>query len=274
LVVVNQLASAAGPGALGVYATAYTLFQLPYAVVTVSIVTGVLPRMSQAATRGDLSQVTAELSQSLRLSSVVLLPTAAALVVLGPRVTTLLFAHGNAAPGAAALTGSVLAAYGLALVPFCGYQIMLRGFYALQDTRTPAAISLLVAVIAIAGAVVSAHLVPGPRTVVGIAAGYAAAYAAGFVAAAIVLRRRIGRVDGHRLLRAHGRMLVAAVATGAATAAAAHLAGSVAGTGWAGSLVVVAAGGACGALFYSLAARSLRITEFRMLIGALRYGGA
>ncbi|GAA3108671.1 murein biosynthesis integral membrane protein MurJ [Streptosporangium carneum] len=274
LVVVNRLASAAGSGALGVHANAYTLFQLPYAVVTVSIITGVLPRLSQAATRHDLPQVTAELSQSLRLSGVVLLPTAAALVVLGPRVTTVLFAHGNADPSAAALTGSVLAAYGLALVPFCGYQIMLRGFYALQDTRTPAVISLLVAVTATAGAVVSARLVPGPRMLAGMATGYAVAYAVGFLAAAAVLRRRIGRVDGHRLLSAHGRMLVAAVAAGGVTAAVAHLAGDVAGTGWTGSLVVVLSGGSCGALLYCLAARALRIGEFRVLLGVLRPGGA
>ncbi|MEV7008692.1 murein biosynthesis integral membrane protein MurJ [Streptosporangium sp. NPDC051022] len=272
IVVVNQLASASAPGALGVYANAYTLFQLPYAVITVSIVTGVLPRLSQAASRRDLAQVTADLSQSLRLSSVALLPTAAALVVLGPRITTVLFAHGNADPSAAALTGSVLAAYGVALVPFCGYQIMLRGFYALQDTRTPALIGLLVSGIAIVGAVLSARLLPGPEMVVGTAAGYAVAYVAGFAVAALVLRRRIGRVDGHRLLRSHGRMTVAALAAGAATAVVAHLAGNMAGSGWAGSLVVVLAGGSCGALLYALAARSLRIAEFRVLVGALRPG--
>ncbi|MEV8630723.1 murein biosynthesis integral membrane protein MurJ [Streptosporangium sp. NPDC051023] len=274
LIVVNRLTSGAGPGALGVHANAYTLFQLPYAIVTASIITGVLPRLSRAAAESDLSQVTAELSQSLRLSSVVLLPVAAALVVLGPQVTTVLFAHGNADPSAAALAGSVLAVYGLALVPFCGYQIMLRGFYALQDTRTPAMISLLVTATTVAGAVVSARLAPGPQTVVGIAAGYAVAQVVGFVAAALVLRRRIGRVDGHRLLRAHGRMLVAAVAAGGATAAVAHLTGGVAGAGWAGALLVVAAGGSCGALCYALATRSLRVIELRVLIGALRYGGA
>ncbi len=274
LVVGNRLASAAGTGAIGVYANAYTLFQLPYAVVTVTIITGVLPRLSLAATRRDLPQVTAELSQSLRLSSVVLLPVAAALVVLGPQVTTVLFAHGNAAPSAAALTGSVLAAYGVALVPFCGYQIMLRGFYALRDTRTPAVISVLVAVIATTGAVVAAHLMPGPRMVVGMAIGYAAAYVAGFLVAAAVLRRRIGRVDGHRLLRSHGRMLAAALLAGGVTSVVAHLTGDIATGGWTGSLVVVAVAGSCGALLYALAAHVLRITEFRVLIGALRYGGA
>ncbi|MGW0811468.1 murein biosynthesis integral membrane protein MurJ [Nonomuraea sp. NPDC002799] len=136
-VVITRIASQAGPGAVSVYSNAYTLFQLPYAVIAVTVITAVLPRMSRAAANRDLAQVTAELSQSLRLTGVVLVPIAAALIVLGPQLTTVLFAHGNASPAATHLTGSVLAAYGLALVPFAGYQIMSRVFYALGDTRTP-----------------------------------------------------------------------------------------------------------------------------------------
>ncbi|MFC3979756.1 murein biosynthesis integral membrane protein MurJ [Streptosporangium jomthongense] len=270
IVVVNRLALASGEGALGAYANAYTLFQLPYAVVTVSIVTGVLPGLSRAAARRDLSLVTAELSRCLRLSGVVLLPVAAFLVVLGPYLATALFAHGNATPSAAALTGSVLAAYGLALVPFCGYQVLLRGFYAMQDTRTPAMIGLLVTATTIGGAVVSAWLVPGPRMVVGAAVGYALANCAGFLVAAAVLRGRLGRVDGHRLLRAHGRMLPAALVAGGAAAVVARLTGQVTGPGWAGSLAVVLAAGACGGLLYGLAAWALRVSELRTLVSALR----
>jgi putative peptidoglycan lipid II flippase len=141
-IVVTRIASQAGSGAVSVYSNAYTLFQLPYAVIAVTVITGVLPRMSRAAADHDLAQVTADLSQSLRLTGVVLVPVAAVLIVLGPRLTTVLFDHGNASPAAAHLTGSVLAAYGLALVPFAGYQIMLRVFYALGETRTPALLSI------------------------------------------------------------------------------------------------------------------------------------
>lgn len=86
-VVITDLASQAGPGGVSVYSNAYTLFQLPYAVIAVTIITGVLPMMSRSVANHDLPQVTADLSRSLRLSSVVLVPVAAGagLYALGAR---------------------------------------------------------------------------------------------------------------------------------------------------------------------------------------------
>ncbi|MEV4250624.1 murein biosynthesis integral membrane protein MurJ [Streptosporangium canum] len=272
----TRLASGAGPGPVAVYQNAYTLFQLPYAVIAVSVITGVLPRMSAAAGGRDLAGITADLSHGLRLTAVVLMPVAAALIVLGPQITTLLFAHGNASAGAARLTGSVLAAFGFALVPFAGYQIMLRVFFALQDTRTPALIHVGVAVVAIASSIALSQTLPAQDLLVGLAACYAAAHAVGFAAAGAVLRHRLGRIDGHRLLRSHARMLAASLAAGGTGALVAHALrhGGLAGAGWTGSLVTVLAVSAVGAGLYALVAHLLRLPELRTLVSALRPGAA
>lgn len=268
-IVIARIASQAGPGALSVHSNAYTLFQLPYAIIAVTVITAVLPRMSRAAAGHDLAQVTAELSQSLRLTGVVLVPVAAALVVLGPTLTTVLFAHGNASPAAAHLTGSVLAGYGLALVPFAGYQIMLRVFYALGDTRTPALLSVGVSGVTMATCLAVARFASGPNLVIALAACSAVACTAGSLVTAQLLRRRLGRIDGHRLVGAHGRMLVAAVVAGFAAAGTVRVLGVTTGTAWTGSLVTTCAAAAIGAALYALAARLLRITEFRALSAAL-----
>lgn len=272
----TRLASGAGPGPVAVYQNAYTLFQLPYAVIAVSVITGVLPRMSAAAGGRDLAGIIADLSHGLRLTAVVLMPVAAALIVLGPQITTLLFAHGNASAGAARLTGSVLAAFGFALVPFAGYQIMLRVFFALQDTRTPALIHVGVAVVAITSSIALSRTLPAQDLLVGLAACYAAAHAVGFAAAGAVLRHRLGRIDGHRLLRSHARILAASLAAGGAGALVAHALrhGGMAGAGWTGSLVTVLAVSAVGAGLYALVAHLLRIPELRTLVSALRPGAA
>jgi putative peptidoglycan lipid II flippase len=269
-IVVTRIASQAGPGAVSVYSNAYTLFQLPYAVIAVTVITGVLPRMSRAAAERDLAQVTADLSQSLRLTGVVLVPVAAALIVLGPRLTTVLFAHGNASPAAAHLTGSVLAAYGLALVPFAGYQIMLRVFYALGDTRTPALLSVGVSAITIATCLAATHLTPGPNLVIALAACTAIAYTAGLLVTTQLLRRRIGRVDGHRLLGAHTRMLAAAAIAALAAAGTARALSPATGTTWTGALITVCAAATAGGTLYAIAARGLHITEFKTLAATLR----
>ncbi|GAA3191400.1 murein biosynthesis integral membrane protein MurJ [Nonomuraea roseoviolacea] len=269
-IVITRIASQAGSGAVSVYSNAYTLFQLPYAVIAVTVITAVLPRMSRAAADRDLARVTADLSRSLRLTSVVLVPIAAALIVLGPQLTTVLFAHGNASPAAAHLTGAVLAAYGLALVPFAGYQIMLRVFYALGDTRTPALLSVGVSAVTIATCLAAAQLALGPNLVIAIAACSAIAYTAGLLVTAQLLRRRIGRVDGHRLLSTHTRILAAAIVAGLAAFLVNRVLGTTVGTSWTGSLITVCTAAAIGAALYALAARVLRITELRALTTALR----
>lgn len=192
-----------------------------------------------------------------------------------PNTVTVLFAHGNAVPAAAQLTGSVLAAYGLALVPFAGYQIMMRVFYALGDTRTPALLSVGVSAVTVAACLAAARLVSGPDLVVALAACSAVAYTAGLVVTALVLRHRLGRVDGHRLLDAHTRIIAAAAVAGlAAAAAVSRVVGLAVGTSWAGSLVVVGAATVIGAGLYALIARVLRVSEIGFLAAALRMRSA
>ncbi|GAA2638928.1 murein biosynthesis integral membrane protein MurJ [Actinomadura fulvescens] len=269
-VVITRIASQSGSGAIGIYSHAYTLFQMPYAVIAITVMTGVLPRMSRAAANRDLAQITADLSQSLRLTSVVLVPVSAALIVLGPNLTTLLFAHGNASSAAAHLTGKVLAAFGLALVPFAAHQIMLRAFYALGDTRTPSLLSFTVSAITIVTCLAAGRITSGPNLIIALAACSAMAYAIGLLVTAQLLRRRLGRVDGRRLLGAHSRMVVAAAVAGLATALTTRAVNTTAVTGWTGTLVSVGAATMVGAGVYALTAKALHVTELKTLTAAFR----
>ncbi|MBO2456865.1 murein biosynthesis integral membrane protein MurJ [Actinomadura sp. LCR2-06] len=269
-IVSTRLASQAGQGAVAIYSNAYTLFQLPYAVIAVTVITGVLPRMSRAAADRDLARITADLSRSLRLTSVAMAPVAAALIVLGPLLTGVLFDHGNAAPAAAHLTGSVLAAYGLALVPFAGYQIMLRVFYALGDTRTPALVSTAVSATTIAASLIVAHLVDGPDLVIALAGCTALAYALGLAVTAQLLRGRLGRVDGHRLLNTHTRTLAAAAIAATGAALITQALSPAFGTGPTGALTIISAATAIGAGLYALTAHLLGLGELKELTSMIR----
>ncbi|MCP2343250.1 murein biosynthesis integral membrane protein MurJ [Actinomadura rupiterrae] len=271
-VVSTNLASHAGQGMLSVFTNASMVFQLPYAVIAVTVMTSVLPRMSRAAGRSDLAGVTADLSRSLRLTGVALAPVAAALIVLGPALTTLMFRHGGTSLEAARLAGQTLAVYGFALVPFAGYQIMLRTFYALGDTRTPALVSVGVSAATAASALVAAQVIGGARLVFALAGCTGLAYAGGLVAAALLLRNRLGRVDGHRLLDTHLRTLAAATAAGLAAAAVARAVDAPFGAGPSSAAVVIVAASAAGGLLYALAARILGVAEVRTLTSALRLG--
>ncbi|SNY45938.1 murein biosynthesis integral membrane protein MurJ [Paractinoplanes atraurantiacus] len=218
LAVATRAASLSGPGGVSVYQNASAIFQVPYAVIALSVMTAILPRLSRNAARHDLRRVTDDLSRAIRLAVVILAPVAAAMLVLGPQIATLLFAHGNSSPSAVTRLGLVVAAFGVALVPFTAYAILQRGFYALQDTRTPALITTGVTAVGVPGCLVAGWTLPSAQVVVAVPLAYAVAYTTGLIASAIVLRRRLGRLDGHRLLRTHAKVAVATGAAGVVTA--------------------------------------------------------
>ncbi|MER7005332.1 murein biosynthesis integral membrane protein MurJ [Dactylosporangium sp. NPDC000555] len=270
--VATRSASISGLGGISAFQNAWALFQLPFAVITVSVMTALLPRLSRSAARMDHRGITDDLSLAIRLASVALAPVAAAMVVLGPQVATLLFAHGRSTASTVGLVGVLMAGFGLAVVPFTGYSIMLRGFYAMQDTRTPALISSAVSVVGVAGCLAAVELLAPRQIVIAVPIAYAAAYTTGLVIAGLVLRHRLGRIDGRRLVGTHARVLVAAAAAATVAAASARLVTALAGPAWIAAPLVLAVAGLLGAATYVTAARLLGLGELRRLVSTATAG--
>ncbi|MFD2356899.1 lipid II flippase MurJ [Nonomuraea ferruginea] len=119
------------------YTLAFQLFQLPYGVVGVSVITAMLPRMSRAVAEGRFDEVRTEFGSSVRLIGAVMVPVSLLLMVLGLAIAVPLYGHGANTVANAVYIGNVLQVYGLALVPFAVFQLLLRVFYSFGDTRTP-----------------------------------------------------------------------------------------------------------------------------------------
>jgi putative peptidoglycan lipid II flippase len=272
LAAATRSASLSGPGGITVYQNAFAIFQVPFAVVALSVMTAMLPRLSRSAARLDHEQVISDLSLSVRVAAVAMAPVAVAMMVLGPQIATVLFGHGHSAASTVSLLGVVVATFGLALVPFSGYMILQRGFYALQDTRTPALITICVAAEGVAGCLGAVWLLPPADIVIGVSLAYFAAYTVGLITTALVLRRRLGRIDGYRLLWTHGRLLAATTAGAAVAAVAVRTLAPVVGSGTSGSLIIIAVASLTGAASYIAAARLVRLTELRHLV-ATAIGG-
>ncbi|MFF9621482.1 murein biosynthesis integral membrane protein MurJ [Streptomyces griseosporeus] len=278
MVVVTQLATWAGSAAerqghTGTGITAYNyallLWQMPQAIVTVSVMTAVLPRISRAAQDGDLAAVRADLSSGLRTSAVVVVPCAFAFLALGLPLATLLYS-GTDHEGARGV-GYVLMAFGLGLIPYSAQYVVLRGFYAFEDTRTPFTNTVVVAAVNALASAACFRLLPARWAVAGMAASYGLAFAVGVGVAWRRLRRRLGGdLDGARVRRTYAALCAAsAVAALAGGAVGAGLLGRL-GSGVPGSLAALAAGGAVFTGVYVGAARALRVEELRAATGLLR----
>ncbi|MDT7802000.1 MAG: putative peptidoglycan lipid flippase, partial [Actinomycetota bacterium] len=274
-VVIVNLATAAGraqgPHGSGFspYTYAFILFSLPYAVISVSVITALFPRMSRSAVGGDRAGVTDTLAHGLNLSAVLLVPATVALVALGPLLATVVFAHGNIGLDGARLTGAALAGFGIGLVPFSAFQIQLRAFLALRDSRTPALVNLVITVVNVAADIGLYLALPAREKVVGLAIGFSLSYALGTLLFGRLLHRRLGPAD-RPVAQTHVRLAAAALVAAVPTYLTARLLTAGLGLGAEAAFVaVVVAGLAGGGAFLGLA-RRMHIAELEELVELVR----
>src|SRR5207302_10428599 len=104
------------------------------------LLTALMPRLSRAATRGQLDAVKDDLSLGARLSAIALVPITALLIVLGPVLTVVLFAYGETSISGGRLIGVALAVSAFGLFPFVLVLLLLPVFYVLRYGRFPALI--------------------------------------------------------------------------------------------------------------------------------------
>ena len=267
LVVVAQLATGAPENrSYSSYTYAFLLWQLPHAVVAVSVITALLPAMSGAAADGRLDELRRQLDRGLRLTVAVLVPAAVGYVVLGRSVATLVFGHGETSAGEARFIGTLLAVFACGLVAFSTYQLQLRAFYALQDTRTPAMVNLVVNVTTVVVDVALYLSLPRDQRVLGLAAGQASSYLLGVVVCTAVLARRVPRDPHGFVLRTTVRCVFSAAVPAAVAALVVHLSEGLAGRATSGAALATVLGGAVLGTGYLAVARQVRVTEVEQLM--------
>lgn len=282
-VVITRLATLANVNAtdqglvaagLTTYQKAHLVFMLPHSVITVSIVTALLPALARVAHSGRLREVGSDVSSALRLVSALLVPIVAVLIVVSPGLLVLLFGYGAATPAQASLAGVITSVFMLGLLPFSGFYVLFRGFYAVEDTRTPFLVSILMNVVALGIAVPAFYLVDSGAQVAVLAAGYVCGFWATFIVSWIVLARRLGGMQSLATLRALLRMALAGLLVLAAAFATQWLlVTTVTGGGPSnriGIVINVVVVSAVGALFYVVLARVLRIGEVTEVVSMLK----
>ncbi|WP_405615349.1 murein biosynthesis integral membrane protein MurJ [Streptomyces sp. NBC_01511] len=275
VLVVSQLSTAAGvdSGTQGAgyiaYSNAQLIWGMPQAIITVSVMAALLPRLSRSAHDGDTGAVRDDISQGLRNSAVAIVPVAFSFVALGIPMCTLIF--GSSGIESARSMGYMLMAFGLGLIPFSVQYVVLRAFYAYEDTRTPFYNTVIVAVVNAAASAVCFLVLPSRWAVVGMAASYGLAYAVGVGIAWRRLRKRLGGdLDGSHVMRTYARLCLASVPGTIAAGAVAYFVLERLGSEALGSFTALAVGGLVLLGGFFVVARKLRIEEMNALVGMVR----
>lgn len=216
----NIIAAEAGAVEQGLttYDKAYLVFMLPNSVITISIVTAMLPRMSRAAAAGDLRMVGDQLASTARLVGSLIVPAAAALVVFGPFITSLVFSFGAGRGPAATYTGVVVSFFALGLLPFSLFYLLIRGWYALSDTRSPFFVTVVFSVLLVGFMLPLFGIAPAELKIAALALAESIAYWLALLVAWVWLARRVGGLDTRNtfvtLLKMIAAGVIAAIAGG------------------------------------------------------------
>lgn len=275
VVVVTQLATAAGKAShkdgtgFLAYSNAQLIWGMPQAIITVSVMAALLPRISRAAHDNDPGAVRDDISQGLRNSAVAIVPVSFMFLALGVPMCTLLYSSSGVEAGRS--MGFILMAFALGLIPYSVQYVVLRGFYAYEDTRTPFYNTVIVAAVNAAASAACYVMLPAQWAVVGMAGAYGLAYAVGVGVAWRRLRNRLGGdLDGARVLRTYARLSLAAVPAAGIGGALGYVVLKGLGQGALGSLVALVVGGTVLLGVFFVAAKKMRIEELNSMVGMVR----
>jgi putative peptidoglycan lipid II flippase len=253
------------------YSNALTIWILPQAVITVSIITALLPRMSRAAHAGDRTAVRDSISYGLRVTAVAIVPCGFAFVAFGQQIATLLFRHGAADAVQSRNLGYMIMAFGLGLIPFSAQYLMLRGFYAYEDTKTPFVIAAWIAAINSVLSLASYYALHTTQwAVTGMCVAYVIAYTVGMVMTGAKLSRKLRGLDAGRVVRTHAKLAAAAALAALVGGPVAYeITKMVQAPMLASTSALVLGGGLFGVIFL-VASRRMRVEEVDSMLGTIR----
>ncbi len=243
---------------------AFVIFSLPYGVLTVAISTALMPELSERHARGDAEGYRETFSFGLRTMVFVIVPASVALITLAEPTVGVLLERGEFDASATQTVAPLLAAYSVGLLGYSVYFFLVRAFYSRQNTRTPAALNVLIFLLYAA----LAYGLSRQFGAVGVALAVSVAYAVLALSGLAATRKEIRSVDGARLIRSVLKVLAA----GAAMYAAAWGGTTVLGTGGGllGSLAVLTLVGGVSLAIYLGAAYLLRTEELKSALVLLR----
>jgi putative peptidoglycan lipid II flippase len=192
------------------FTSAYYIMLLPYSIVTISIVTALLPHLSRLAIAKDVEEVRKQLIRAIRMVAVVTVPSAVALLLFGPLMTQSLYLGISLED--ARYIGFVLSALSIGLVAFSINLILIRGFNAFEDTKTQVLSILIINIISVALSYVFLETLDSYWVTVGLGIAFSVSYIVGLFITISLLKKHIGRLQVGDFAAQHGLLLIASLA--------------------------------------------------------------
>jgi putative peptidoglycan lipid II flippase len=258
----GSLVSEEAPAAID---KAFRIYQLPQGIFSVAIATVLFPTLARFAARGERDNLRATMANGMRQILFVLLPAAAAVLVLSEPMIRLVYQRGEFTADQTTLVATALFWFAFSLPANGLFLLLTRTFFSLQRPWVPTAIAAGNLALTAVAALGLYHLGVG-----GIVASTAIATLASVVAQCVILRRLLGGLELGRLLDTGVRIAIASAGLALVSFVVWDVLDSALGRGLLGQLVSLGSGLAAGGLVYLGAAKALRVAELDQVVRLLR----
>ena len=191
------------------YTSAYYIMLLPYSIVTISIVTALLPHLSKLAIAKNIEEVRQQLIRAIRMVGVVTVPSAVALLLFGPLMTEVLYMGISLEDSR--YIGFVLSALSLGLVAFSINLILIRGFNAFEDTKTQVTSIVIINIISVGLSYLFLATLKSNWVTVGLGFAFSVSYIIGLAITISLLKKHVGQLRVSEFASQHGKLFVAAI---------------------------------------------------------------
>lgn len=192
LVATASFASQLGDGAVTANASALQLMMLPHGLIALSLGTVIFPQLARLYAAGDTAGLQTTVLGAVRQVLFVALPASAILGVLSLPIVRVLFERGQFNADSSMMTSEALTSYAVGLAAFAAAEILVRCFYAMQDTRTPVKIGIVTVALNIGLGWTALRVGAGLR---GLALGFSIANTLEMLLLLAYLRPRLGGLN-------------------------------------------------------------------------------
>lgn len=117
--------------------------QLPLGVIGVAVGTALLPLMARQLRAGETADAIRSQNRGIELALLLTIPAALGIAVLSLPIVTVLFERGQFVEADSLATSAALSAYALGLPAYVLIKVLVPGFFAREDTKTPVKIAVV-----------------------------------------------------------------------------------------------------------------------------------
>jgi putative peptidoglycan lipid II flippase len=240
-------------------AYAYRFFALPMGVFGVAIASAALPRISRSAAHRNFAEFRQTLARAILMILLLTIPASVGLAVLGEGMIGIVYQHGRFLAVDTHQTALALSCYAVGLAGFSMMKLLAPAFYALGDSRTPMMVSL--ASVAVNGVAAFTLVRVAGFGHAGLALAVSVVSTFSALTLLVLLRPKIGGVQGREILAGAAKIATAAAAMGAVCYAVVLGSHTLVRTPGLARIADIAAGVPAGALSFYTVAASLRVPE-------------